>query len=229
LDNFDQNKVIMNRVKSLIGYLILTSSLVISSCGGGLKDQEGKSIKSIKIGDQKWMAENLNVSHFRNGDSIPEVRSAAEWKRMGEEGKPAWCLIQNETENGKKFGKLYNWYAVNDPRGLAPKDWHVASDDEWTRLINFLGGGVLAALNMRTTGLTDNSDRDNENRFSGLPGGCRNSFGVFYGLDSFGYWWSATEFDPSNAFVRILNYVNCDINSKILDKIYGLSVRCLSD
>jgi uncharacterized protein (TIGR02145 family) len=221
--------VIMNRVKSLIGYLILTSSLVISSCGGGLKDQEGKSIKSIKIGDQKWMVENLNVSHFRNGDSIPEVRSAAEWKRMGEEGKPAWCLIQNETENGKKFGKLYNWYAVNDPRGLAPKDWHVASDDEWTRLINFLGGGVLAALNMRTTGLTDNSDRDNENRFSGLPGGCRNSFGVFYGLDSFGYWWSATEFDPSNAFVRILNYVNCDINSKILDKIYGLSVRCLSD
>jgi uncharacterized protein (TIGR02145 family) len=229
LDNFDQNKVIMNRVKSLIGYLILTSSLVISSCGGGLKDQEGKSIKSIKIGDQKWMAENLNVSHFRNGDSIPEVRSAAEWKRMGEEGKPAWCLIQNETENGEKFGKLYNWYAVNDPRGLAPKDWHVASDDEWTHLINFLGGGVLAALNMRTTGLTDNSDRDNENRFSGLPGGCRNSFGVFYGLDSFGYWWSATEFDPSNAFVRILNYVNCDINSKILDKIYGLSVRCLSD
>jgi uncharacterized protein (TIGR02145 family) len=229
LDNFDQNKVIMNRVKSLIGYLILTSSLVISSCGGGLKDQEGKSIKSIKIGDQKWMVENLNVSHFRNGDSIPEVRSAAEWKRMGEEGKPAWCLIQNETENGKKFGKLYNWYAVNDPRGLAPKDWHVASDDEWTQLINFLGGGVLAALNMRTTGLTDNSDQDNENRFSGLPGGSRNSFGVFYGLDSFGYWWSATEFDPSNAFVRILNYVNCDINSKILDKIYGLSVRCLSD
>lgn len=219
----------MNIAKTLLGILILTSSLMISSCGGGVKDQEGKTIKSIKIGDQKWMAENLNVSHFRNGDTIPEVRSSFEWKRMGEEGKPAWCLMQNDTENGKKFGKLYNWYAVNDPRGLAPKDWHVASDDEWTQLINYLGGGVLAALNMRTTGLTDNFDRANENGFSGLPGGCRNSSGIFYGNDSFGYWWSASEFDTSSAFIRILNYVKCDINYKIFDKIYGLSVRCLSD
>ena len=219
----------MNKIETFLGYMFIVSSLIMSSCRGGTIDQEGKSIKSIKIGNQKWMAENLNVSHFRNGDTIPEARSSGDWKRMGEEGKPAWCFIQNDPENGRKFGKLYNWYAVNDPRGLAPKEWHVASDDEWTGLIDFLGGGVLAALKIRTTGFTNNMNGSDENSFSGLPGGCRNSSGVFYGIDSFGYWWSATEFDTSSAYLRILNYVTCDINFQNFAKIYGVSVRCIRD
>jgi uncharacterized protein (TIGR02145 family) len=228
LNNFDQTKVIMKISKTLSGFLLLTFSL-ISSCGGGAKDQEGKSIRSIKLGNQIWMAENLDVSHFRNGDTIPEVRSSLEWNKMGEEGNPAWCFIQNDPEKEKKFGKLYNWYAVNDPRGLAPKNWHVASDDEWTQLINFLGGGVMAALKMRTTGLTDNLNSSKEDGFAGLAGGCRNSSGTFYGNDSFGYWWAATEFGTSSAFIRVLNYVSCDINFQTLEKTYGVSVRCLSD
>ena len=88
----------------------------------------------VKIGDQKWMSVNLNVSHFRNGDSIPEVRTPEDWEKAGKEQKPAWCYYDNNPENQSRLGKLYNWYAVNDPRGLAPEGWHVSSDADWNVL-----------------------------------------------------------------------------------------------
>jgi uncharacterized protein (TIGR02145 family) len=218
----------MNKIKILSVCLLFASSLIISSCSGELKDHDGNNFKAVKIGDQIWMAENLNVSHFRNGDTIPEARSAEDWVRLGRESKPAWCYMENDPENGKKFGKLYNWYAGTDPRGLAPDGWHVATDDEWTRLINYLGGGVLAALKMRTTGLMENGKNDQAS-FSGIPAGCRNNYGNFYGMDSFAYWWSATEGDSSNAWMRIMNIVKCDINTQNFNKSYGTSVRCLKN
>jgi uncharacterized protein (TIGR02145 family) len=219
----------MDKLKTLLGYLFIASSFIISSCGGGTKDQEGKSFRTTNLGNHEWMAENLNVNHFRNGDSIPESKTSEEWIKSGKEGKPSWCIIENNPENGKKFGKLYNWFAVNDPRGLAPRGWHVASDAEWEQLINYLGGGVMAALTIRTTGLEENVNNGNRNSFSGLPGGCRNNYGVFYGVDSFGYWWASTELNTSSAWSRLLNYVRCDINSLIFNKFYGLSVRCIRD
>ncbi|MBM3455516.1 MAG: hypothetical protein FJX80_10255, partial [Bacteroidetes bacterium] len=97
------------------------------------------SFKSVKIGAQTWMAENLNVSTFRNGDPIPEAKTNEEWEKAGKEGKPAWCYYENDSKNGAKYGKLYNWYAVNDSRGLAPTGWHIPSDAEWTTLENQLG------------------------------------------------------------------------------------------
>ena len=218
----------MNNTKSLFSGFLLVC-LMISSCSGGLKDYDGNIYKTVKIGSQIWMAENLNVSHFRNGDSIPQVKSAEEWIRFGSEGKPAWCYMENDPQNGVRFGRLYNWYAGIDPRGLAPEGWHVATDDEWTGMINYFGGGVLAALKMRTTGLADKDNNDDQMGFSGLPGGCRNNFGNFYGADSFGYWWSSTEGNSSDAWLRILNYVKCDINSQNFNKSYGTSVRCVRD
>jgi len=95
--------------------------------------------QTVTIGTQVWMTKNLDVSTFRNGDSIPQAKTDAEWKRAGEEGQPAWCYYDNDPKNGAKCGKLYNWYAVNDPRGLAPKDYHVPTDAEWTILTDFLG------------------------------------------------------------------------------------------
>lgn len=213
--------------KSLTTILYLLSVLIIVSCSGGVKDYDGNVYKTIEIGNLIWMKENLNVSHFKNGDVIPEARSAGEWIKLGEEGKPAYCLMENDTANGVKFGRLYNWYAVNDPRGLAPRGWHLASDDEWTAMINLLGGGVLAALKMRTTGLGEATNQDDTYGFSGLPGGCRNNFGAFYGVDSFGYWWSSTEINEKEAWIRVLNYLKCDINSFDFKKIYGASVRCI--
>src|SRR4029078_13418598 len=87
--------------------------------------------QNIKINDQVWMLENLAVDHFRNGDSIPEAKTVDEWVGSGREGKAAWCYYENNIDSGAKYGKLYNWYAVNHPRGIAPGGWHVPSDSEW--------------------------------------------------------------------------------------------------
>jgi uncharacterized protein (TIGR02145 family) len=215
----------MKKSKILSRTLLLVSTFTIFSCTNGVKDIDGNIYKSVKIGSQTWMAGNLNVSRFRNGDSIPEVKSAEEWIKSGKEGKPACCYIENNSENGGKYGKLYNWYAGTDPRGLAPKGWHVASDQEWTKVINSLGGGLSAALRIRMTGLSGAE----QSGFSALPGGCRNSIGAFYGVDSFCYWWSATENNSTTGWMYVLNYIKCDINSFNTDKTYGVSVRCIQD
>jgi hypothetical protein len=104
------------------------------------------------------MAENLNVSTFRNGDPIPEAKTDEEWKKAGKEGKPAWCYYENDPKNGAKYGKLYNWYAVNDPRGLAPAGWHVPSDAEWTTLGDQLGDE--ASNKMKSTSGWDSWEED---------------------------------------------------------------------
>ncbi len=109
------------------------------------------SYKSIKIGNQTWMTSNLNVSTFRNGEAIPEAKTNEEWKRAGKNKQPAWCYYDNDPKNGAKYGKLYNWYAVNDPRGLAPLGWHVPTDEEWTLLSDYLGGNDLAGKKMKST------------------------------------------------------------------------------
>jgi uncharacterized protein (TIGR02145 family) len=108
--------------------------------------------KSVKIGTQTWMTENLNVSSFRNGDPIPEVKTKEEWEKAGKEGRPAWCYYDNDPKNGAKYGKLYNWYVVSDPRGLAPAGWHVPSDTEWTVLNDYLGDEAAGKKMKSTSG-----------------------------------------------------------------------------
>ena len=107
-------------------------------------------IKEVKIGQQVWTTENLNVDKFRNGEIIPEAKTAAEWHKAGENKQAAWCYYNNDSSNGTKYGKLYNWYAVNDPRGLAPKGWHIPSDQEWTDLTDYLGGDEQAGAKMKS-------------------------------------------------------------------------------
>lgn len=105
-----------------------------------------KTDGSVKIGDQTWMTENLDLSSFRNGDLINEASTEKEWENAGQESRPAWCYADNSTANGKKYGKLYNWFAVNDPRGLAPNGWHIPGDAEWTKLTNYLGVKIEPVL-----------------------------------------------------------------------------------
>jgi uncharacterized protein (TIGR02145 family) len=105
-----------------------------------IKDIEGRNYKTVVIGSQTWMAENLNVSKFRNGDLIPEAKTKEDWEQAGKNKQPAWCYYNNDPTNSAKFGILYNWYAVNDPRGLSPAGYHVPTDAEWTSLTTFLGG-----------------------------------------------------------------------------------------
>ena len=102
------------------------------------------------------MKKNLDVITFRNGDTIPLAKTNQEWEEAGENGRPAWCYYENNSQNGEKYGKLYNWFAVNDPRGLAPAGWHIANDKEWKTLTDLLGGDKVAGKKLKSSfGWTD--------------------------------------------------------------------------
>ena len=134
--------------------------------------------QTITIGTQVWMTKNLDVATFRNGDPIPQAKTDEEWEKAGENQQPAWCYYDNDPANGAKYGKLYNWYAVNDSRGLAPVGYHIPSDAEWTILTDFLGGEKVAGTKMKSTDFWadyegNSGNGTNESGFSGLPGGYR--------------------------------------------------------
>jgi uncharacterized protein (TIGR02145 family) len=193
-------------------------------------NSQNNKFKEVKIGKQIWMAENLNVDKFRNGDPIPEAKTPEEWKRAGENKQAAWCYYNNDSENGKKYGKLYNWYAVNDARGLAPKSFHIPNDLEWTNLINNLGGESVAGKKMKSTnGWKENGNGTNESGFNALPGGNRNFYGAFSYIGYSGYWWSSTEYTTIDAWYRYLDYGNGNVGRYSDNKKDGFSVRCLRD
>jgi uncharacterized protein (TIGR02145 family) len=184
--------------------------------------------KEITIGDQVWMSRNLNVDKFRNGDRIPEVKTDEEWVKAGENEQPAWCYYDNNPANGKEYGKLYNWYAVNDPRGLAPEGWHVPSDEEWTELSEFLGKNPGFKMKSET-GWDGNGNGSNESGFNGLPGGIRYSGGPSCYVGKGGTFWSSSEDDSDDAWSRHLSDFTRDLLTDSTYKIHGISVRCLRD
>ena len=113
---------------------------------------KGRSYSTVVMGNgQEWMAENLSVFYFRNGDPIPVVKTAEAWEKAGENSEPACCYYENNAEYGKTYGVLYNWHAVNDPRGLAPEGWHVPTDAEWTVLTNYLDAAENEGTKMKST------------------------------------------------------------------------------
>ena len=122
----------MIRLTLFIVYMTIASVSCFSQQYGSFKDpRDGRVYKTVKIGSQEWMAENLNASLFRNGDTIQEAKTPMEWKRACDEKIPAWCYYENKTLNGQKYGKLYNFYASIDPRGLAPIGFHIPRMNEW--------------------------------------------------------------------------------------------------
>src|ERR1035437_3183331 len=162
-----------------------------------------KPKNSVKIGEQEWMLTNLNVTTFRNLDPIPQAKTAEEWKNAKDLKQPAWCYYNNDPEMGKKYGKLYNWYAVHDKRGLAPEGWNIPSDKEWNGLVAFLQKDVAHknSVRERLTASTGWGNKDmagngtNESGFSALPGGERYvaSDNNFSGAGTVGTWWSSRE------------------------------------
>ena len=190
----------------------------------------------VKIGNQIWMKKNLDVSKFRNGDIVPEVRSQKEWFNAALENKPAWCYYNNDPANGVKYGKLYNWYAVNDPRGLAPEGWHVPSGEDWLNLEDYLGGGDSAGTKMKSkSGWMDHKGKDgngtNTSGFTGLPGGSRDgsAFSDFYGITNNGRWWSATENPPIYAWDFSIYYHSSSSSIYYHNQMIGLYVRCIKN
>ena len=190
----------------------------------------GQSSKEVTIGTQVWTTKNLDVKTFRNGEAIPQAKSDEEWKKAGENNQAAWCYYNNDEANGTKYGILYNWYAVNDPRGLAPAGYHIPSDAEWSTLSDFLGGKYIASNKMKSTsGWDNNGNGTNSNGFSGLPGGTRDYHGPFANIGGGGYWWSSTEDDAYSAWLRALGYGIGFVGRSFDYKANGFSVRCLRD
>jgi uncharacterized protein (TIGR02145 family) len=189
------------------------------------------TFKPVKIGTQVWMTENLNVTTFRNGDTIPEAKSNLEWLKAGKAGTPAWCYYKNDASNGSKYGKLYNWYAINDKRGLAPKGWHIPTDNEFKILLQNLGGMIDAGKKLKNTeGWDLQGNGDNSSGFSFLPAGFRFSDvgdGDFNALTQFGYVWTSTEVAIDKAVDYELNDQNSFVSPGQPNKATGFSCRCI--
>lgn len=181
--------------------------------------------KTVKLGNQIWMTENLNVGQYRNGDPIPEVTDRVIWNNLK---TGAWCYYENNPKFEKMYGKLYNWYAVNDSRGLSLSGWHVASDKEWSNLITFLGGNGVAGAKLKRGPYGDTT----ASSFNGLPGGFRTGNEDHYDFypDRYYYlWWSSTEADINSAYSRQITDPNRHVFRVKNSKALGLSVRCLKD
>lgn len=189
---------------------------------------------AVKIGEQTWMTENLNVEAFRNGDKIKQAKSARKWKRLAKRHKPTWCYYENIEGNGRVYGKLYNWYAVNDVRGLSPCGWHVPTDMEFNQLTEYLGGEDIAGIKMKSAKgwkehVNNLSDGTNKSGFIGLPGGYRFSNGLFFYKGNFGYWWTSTIESKDKAISRDLSFDKSSLGKDSNEMINGLSVRCVKD
>jgi len=186
--------------------------------------------QTVTIGTQVWMTKNLDVSTFRNGDPIPQAKTDEEWVKAGDNKQPAWCYYENDPANGAKYGKLYNWYAVSDSRGLAPVGYHVPSDAEWEKLVDYLGGEGKAGDKMKSKqGWAEDGNGTNSSGFSGLPGGARGSNGTFFNFGKDGYWWSCTGSNTYDAWLCLLSCSNGNVLRYYSNKEKGFSVRCLRD
>jgi len=196
-------------------------------------DIDGNEYKIIKYGLQEWTASNLNGSKYLNGDVISEAKTSEEWIKAGAEGKPAWCYFNNDPENGKKFGKLYNWYAINDPKGLAPKGWRIPQNPDWTKLVKNLLGVDVAGMKMKSKTGWKSKNGTNNIGFEALPGGYRNEKGEFKELGSKGQWWANSEpveVKKSNMIYSLmLNDHTTEVSYLKMNKANGLSIRCIKD
>jgi uncharacterized protein (TIGR02145 family) len=219
----------------------LTVIFILNQSGSGgvdntIRDIDGNIYTSITIGTQVWMVENLMVTKYRNGDPISNITDNTSWNGLTTE---AYCNYNNDTTYVATYGRLYNWYAVNDSRKIAPMGWHVPSDEEWATLAAFLGGNEAAGGKMKEPGTTHwispNPVAGSSCGFAGLPGGIRTSYdtnlGVFAYIGQIGAFWSSTARSESEAWMRFLTNYDKVLSSGELAtyKIYGYSVRCVKD
>jgi uncharacterized protein (TIGR02145 family) len=185
---------------------------------------KNENFSNVKIGTEFFMDKNLNVDRFQNGDLIIEAKSAEEWKEAGEKKIPVWCYYGNEYSNGLKFGKLYNWYAITDPRNLAPKGWRITTKTDWARMITHFGGYVLAGDKIKSV---FKSDKFNSQPYNYLAGGYRNRDGAFFGINDYGLFWELTNSTNGESIARSLNYLNDNLHDLYYDRNSGISVKCI--
>lgn len=204
--------------------------IIINSCDSrSLSDIEGNVYETVVIGEQKWMAENLQTTTYNNGTAIPNVENDSDWEILN---KGAYCWYENDAVANEVYGPLYNWYAVKTGK-LCPPGWHVPTDEEWTVLTDYLAanghldkeGTVLKS----TFGWHNDLPGSDDYSFTALPGGYRLSYGTFFSLNGSGRWWSATETTSYTAWYRGMYYNNSGVRRNHHSKKVGMSVRCIKD
>lgn len=193
-------------------------------------DIDGNVYNTVTIGTQIWMAENFKVTRYRNGDPIPNVTYKTAWSNLT---TGAYCNYDNDADNSTIYGRLYNWYAVNDSRNICPTGWHVPTDSEWGILIRYLGGSSVAGGIMKEAGTeywhSPNTGAKDGSCFSALPGSHRLQNGVFSYLGSHATFWSSTEVDSTWVAGIILEFDNSRVTRSSASKLQGKSVRCIKD
>ena len=202
--------------------------------GPNITDAENNTYKTVTIGTQQWMAENLKVTKYNDGTAIPNITDNTQWKNNT---TGAWAYYNNDAANNAKYGKLYNGYAVskrfNGNKNVCPTSWHVPTDAEWTVLTDYLGGSTVAGGKMKEVGTASwnspNTDATNTSLFTGLPGGYRYNGGDYNNVGSYGYWWSSWEDNTGDAWNRLLVNYNGGAGRRNDVEKNGLSVRCLRD
>jgi len=228
----------LNQSFKLTEYKSSTKYYVKSYATNGINTSYGNQVEfvadysEIIIGSQVWAIENLNTSTYRNGDTIPQVTDQTDWDNLT---TGAWCWYSNSSANGITYGKLYNWYAVNDLRGLAPVGWHIPTLSEFQTLTTFLGGTTVAGGKMKSTGdvtvgdglwTSPNTGATNSSNFTALPAGIR--IGSFSSIESIARFWTSIESGSNANFLELNNY-NDDVVYTTSLKRYGYSVRLIKD
>jgi uncharacterized protein (TIGR02145 family) len=199
---------------------------------GTISDNDGNTYKTIVIGTQTWMAENLKTSKYQNGNPITTGLDYVGWRQTT---NGAYAIYDDDAVNNMTYGKLYNWYAVADSRNLCPVGWHVPTYDEWTTLRNYIGNNSVSGKLKSTSSLwtTPNFGATNESGFSGLPGGSRHEEGSYLQVSIFGTWWSSTSNVSGStgpqAYYMQLGYYYDSWSGNNEDTETGNSVRCLKD
>ena len=189
---FEEKKIKM-RIFLLVLALIRVN---LVSAQNIVEDIDGNKYSLYLFDDKFWTTKNLEVTRFRNGDIIEQVNTLEEWQRCYENEKPAWCYYENLDVNGKIYGKLYNWYAINDPRGLAPEGWRIPTTAEWSKMKSILKKeeSIKQITNVADNVKENSVFSDYKKMFSILTGGYRFSDGFFQGKGIIGVFWSTTEF-----------------------------------
>jgi uncharacterized protein (TIGR02145 family) len=196
-----------------------------------VKDIDDNIYNVIRVGTQLWMKENLKTTRYNNGDLIGTTSPATLDIRTETTPKYQWAYGGNES-NVNTYGRLYTWYAITDSRAVCPAGWHIPTDDEWTTLTTYLGGTSDAGGKLKETETTHwttpNTGATNESGFTALPGGSRGGNGPFSNIGTYGFWWSASEYDTDHAWSRYLAYDKSSIT--VVNGYYkfnGFSVRCM--
>jgi uncharacterized protein (TIGR02145 family) len=199
--------------------------------GSSVSEPLNNTPQSTKIGNNVWSTSNLNTSTFKNGDLIFEAKSREDWEQANEGKKPAWCYYNFDSANGTKYAKLYNWFAVNDSRGLAPEGWHIATSDEWEELIDTVDGGNKGGYQLKTsTGWGGDYNGNNAYNFSARPGGRCASDGSFDYKGFYTYFWTANQDGPYEHYALVYSLSEEHVIKMFKQlKKYGFSVRLVKN